>query len=222
MAEVQAMDTTSLLQVWFSSAMPTGAFAWSHGLEQAIADEDVVDAASLGAWVIGVVSRGSGRNDALLMSAAFQAEQANDRVRVAEIDSLARALVAGRERLEEGLSQGRAFAQAAAPWVAVEDSSRQMLPITVGVLCARAGLPLEQSLIAAIQAFASNLVWIGARLVPVGQQQAMQVIASLMPVVAAAAHDTSSGRLDELGSATPRADIASMRHEHLHSRVCMS
>lgn len=232
-------DSTSkhaqLLHAWFSPSMPTGAFAYSHGLESAIASDQVHDAHTLNAWVTRLLSRGSGRNDACFTTAAWHAEHRDDLHDKEQIDSLARALVASSERLEEGLAQGRSFARAASAWVTIGPADEQrMLSVTTGVLCARVGLPLRPVLVASLQAFVSNLVWIGARLIPLGQQQALTVIAELLPHVNEVAGAADSQALDVedsslsdslgklLGSATPLADIASMRHQHLTSRVCLS
>ncbi len=203
--------------------MPTGAYAYSHGLEAAIACNQVHDASTLGAWVTRVLERGSGRNDACLMACAWRAEHASTTAELDDIDGVARALVASAERLQEGLSQGRSFTRAASTWVDTTlADERRMLSVTSGALAARAGLPLTPVLVASAQAFVSNLIWIGARLVPVGQSEALFVISGLLPRIQEVANAASDMSIGDLGSATPLADIASMRHQHLPSRVCLS
>jgi len=175
------------------------------------------------AWVTRVLERGSGRNDACLLACAWRAEQRSTPGELDDIDAIAQALVASRERLDEGLAQGRSFARAAATWVDTTTADEhRMLSVTTGALAARAELPLKPVLVASAQAFVSNLVWIGARLVPVGQSEALGVISALLPRVQDVAHSACDMQIDSLGSATPLADIASMRHQHLRSRVCLS
>jgi urease accessory protein len=48
------------------------------------------------------------------------------------------------------------------------------------------------------------------------------VLAALAPVIAATSERTQSLPLDEIGSATVRADIASMRHETQYTRLFRS
>ena len=71
-------------------------------------------------------------------------------------------------------------------------------------------------------ALASNWISAGARLVPLGQTDSQRVLASLEPVVAATARARSTATLDDLGSATFRADLASMRHETQYTRLFRS
>lgn len=217
------IEHVQLLHAWFSPAMPTGAYTFSHGLEAAIAQHHVHDAQTLANWIERVLSRGSGFNDACLLAAAWRAEHRHDRDELDHVEAVANALVASRERLQESLVQGQAFARAAAAWVDIDTADqRRTLSVTVGCLSARAGLPLSMTLVAATQAFLSNLVWIGARLVPVGQQQALEIVSQSLAVVRATADKASSSTLDDIGSASPMADIASIQHETLVSRVCAS
>ena len=55
-----------LLTQWLSPAFPLGGLAYSHGLEQTIADGAVHDAATLQAWLAHVLTRGAGLADAVL------------------------------------------------------------------------------------------------------------------------------------------------------------
>ena len=77
------------LMTWFSPGFPVGAFAYSHGLEWAVQDGTVHDAASFQDWLCQVLTHGSGRNDAILLAAAWAADT-DDALR--GIDDLARAL----------------------------------------------------------------------------------------------------------------------------------
>lgn len=71
-----------------------------------------------------------------------------------------------------------------------------------------------------LQAFASNLVWIAARLVPLDQADALHTIDRLRPAVAATAVRALDADLDALGGCTWLADLASLEHERLPTRIC--
>src|SRR5690349_21663449 len=60
------------LLAWLSPAFPTGAFAYSHGLEWAVEAGDVIDETTLHAWLADVLADGSGRNDAILLRHAYR------------------------------------------------------------------------------------------------------------------------------------------------------
>jgi urease accessory protein len=75
MVEAGARAQPGLLELlaWFSPAMPTGAFSYSHGLEWAVEAALVHDAASLHGYVEAVLRHGSGRLDAGFLGAAYRA-----------------------------------------------------------------------------------------------------------------------------------------------------
>ena len=71
-------------------------------------------------------------------------------------------------------------------------------------------------------AVTSNWISAGARLIPLGQTDSQRVLALLEPVVAATAKRALQATLDDLGSASFRADLASLRHETQYTRLFRS
>lgn len=68
----------------------------------------------------------------------------------------------------------------------------------------------------------SNWISAGARLVPLGQTDSQRVLAALEPVVVATGKRAMAASLDDLGGATFRADLASLRHETQYTRLFRS
>ena len=95
-------------------------------------------------------------------------------------------------------------------------------PIAVGIVSATHGILLAPSQHGFLHALASNWISAGARLIPLGQTDSQRVLAALEPVVAATAARAMAATLDDLGSATFRADLASMRHETQYTRLFRS
>ena len=62
-----SVDRLTLMQ-WLSPAFPVGSYAYSQGLEQAITDGHVHDAASLTDWITAVLTHGSARIDAIQLA----------------------------------------------------------------------------------------------------------------------------------------------------------
>ena len=83
-------------------------------------------------------------------------------------------------------------------------------------------IPLAPTLHAFCHALVSNWISAGSRLVPLGQTDSQRVLARLEPVVAVTVQRALSATLDDLGSATFRADLASMRHETQYTRLFRS
>jgi len=121
-------DTADLLQLsqWLSPAFPVSAYAYSHGLEAAIAAGDIASAADLAAWLEGVIRHGAGWSDAVLVAAAM-AEDAD----LPALTELALALAPSAERQRETAEQGAAFARTTGA-ILGEDFPPEPLPVAIG------------------------------------------------------------------------------------------
>ena len=73
-----------------------------------------------------------------------------------------------------------------------------------------------------MHATTSNWISAGVRLIPLGQTDSQRILASLEADVAATASRAFASSLDDLGSATFRADLASLRHETQYTRLFRS
>jgi urease accessory protein len=218
------------LMAWLSPAYPVGAFSYSSGIEWAVEAGDVTDAASLQRWLAVMIGEGGGFCDAVFLVHAHRAAAAGDDAALRAVAELAAAFAPSKERHLETTAQGRAFLEttrAAWPCAALDRllalwDGPVALPVAVGVAGAGHGMPLSPVLPAYLQAMAANLVSAGVRLVPLGQTDGQRVLAALEPVVAATAERALVSALDEVGSASFRADLASMRHETQYTRLFRS
>src|SRR6185312_15220626 len=95
-------------------------------------------------------------------------------------------------------------------------------PIAVGLVSAAHDIPLPSALHAFLHAVVSNWISAGSRLIPLGQTDSQRVLAALEDVMAATASRAQLASLDDLGSATFRADLASLRHETQYTRLFRS
>jgi len=206
------------LLTWLSPAFPVGSFGYSHGLETAIREGAVTDARSLTAWIAALLEHGSGWTDAVLARAAWTAVTAEDHTALDEIAELAEALAPSLERRRESLAQGEAFLTAVAAWHP-PPIIRAPYCVALGAAAGAAGIPLQPALTAWLHAFAANLVSVAVRAVPLGQSDAVAVIASLETVILRTADRASASTLDDLGSGALLSDIAAMRHETLDGRL---
>ncbi len=212
------------LLTWLSPSFPTGAFAYSHGLEWAVESGDIANEAALLPWLQDTLSHGAGRSDAILCR---HAHRANDAAGLAAVTALAEAATPGRERRAETLDQGGAFAIAARVWgVPLLDgpsfgpnSGPIAYPVALGALARAHAVDEDSTTLGLLHAFAANLVGAAVRLVPLGQTAGLRTLAALEPTLRAVAADTKAATLDDLGGACFRADIAAMRHETQYTRL---
>lgn len=218
---------TGELAVWLSPGFPVGAFAYSHGLEEAVARGWISDRAGLEGWLGDLIGHGALRNDLIVLAEGWRAAREGDDGRLVAVNDEALALCPSAERHLETATQGEAFRAAmAASW---PEGAPQALaegevayPVAVGAAAGLHGLALESTLFAHGLAFVSNLVSAAIRLSLIGQSDAQRVIRALLPALGDAAAQATTLTLDDVGAATPRADIASLLHETLYSRLFRS
>jgi urease accessory protein len=211
------------LMTWLSPAFPVGGFAYSGGLEAAVREGHVHDAAELRQWLESAIDHGQFHNDAVLLAEAWHS--IGDATRLADVADLARALAGSAERHLEITAQGDAFVEAAAPWrpVVTETLGREIpYCVAVGAIAAANGVALQETLTAWFYATTSQSISAAIRLSIFGQREAMALVAELEPTILGAARRAAASTLDDLGSAAIIADIMSARHEQLHSRLFRS
>jgi urease accessory protein len=229
MPEIEAAALYRLM-TWLSPSFPVGAFSYSSGIEWAVEAQDVVDRVSLQAWLGCMLTIGSGFSDAVFLAQTHRAASSGDDALLGEIAELASAMVPSRERQLETSTQGRAFIEIArAAWnVAPLDrllaccGSDIVYPVAVGVVSAAHAIALEPTIHAFLHAVTSNWISAGARLIPLGQTDSQRVLAQLEPAVADTASRALKATLEDLGSATFRADLAGLRHETQYTRLFRS
>jgi urease accessory protein len=218
------------LMTWLSPAYPVGAFAYSSGIEWAVEAGDIADAQSLQHWLETTLRAGAGMNDGIFFAHAHRAVTQGDEAALVALAELAAAFVPTRERQQETATLGRAFMEVTqAAWPCAALARLQELwagplayPIAVGTACAGHALPLAPALHAFLTAVCANWTSAAVRLIPLGHTDGQRVIRALEPAVAATAQRAMSAQLDDLGSATFRADLASMRHETQYTRLFRS
>lgn len=198
---------------WLSPAFPIGAYAYSHGLEAVIAAGEVREAGALRQWLADVLEFGAGRTDAILLAHALR-----DGADHTALATLARAMATTAERLQETEELGAALTRATD---ALRGTASVPLPFPVALGRAAQGLPLPpaQVIALALQAFAAGLVSAAVRFVPLGQTEGQAVLAALHPLILRLAAEAAEAPLSAIGTAAIRADIASARHETLHTRI---
>lgn len=201
-----------LLTQMLSPAFPVGSFAYSQGLEQAITQGHVTDAASLAGWITAILTDGSARMDAILLAQGRAQDGLAD---------LAYAYATSAERATEMREQGAAFGQVVA---ALTGTLPPALPYALAVAHATRGLDLPDTEILALflHAVAAQLTSVAVRFVPLGASAGQRVLAELAPLITDLAAGYATLPLAALSSAALGADMAQMRHETMEVRIYRS
>lgn len=217
------------LLTWASPAFPTGAFSYSHGIEFAVEEGLVKNAAQLQDWIGWIVRHGSLHADAVLLAHAHRAAEASDNAKLDEVATLATAMRGTAETAMESMQQGASFFDTAeAVWPSKRaaaflkrNRTKPALPIAVALVCAGV-IPLPETLGAYLHAAMANLVSAGVRLIPLGQTDGQRSIVALEGAVSETVARALETSLDDLATAAPMVDWTSMRHETQYTRLFRS
>lgn len=223
MSEDRGVAALLRLMAWMSPAFPVGGFSYSGGLEKAVEDRRVGDAAALRDWLETLLRHGSLWNDAVFLAHAWRS--AGDAAILSETADLARALAGSAERYRETVLLGDAFVAAAGAWPhAVLNLLPKDVPypIAVGAVAAGHAVPLRETIAAFLHGGASQIVSAGIRLGVAGQKDGVTILAASEAIIAAMAARAMQSTLDDLGSTTIIADTAAMRHETQGTRLFRS
>ncbi|MFP6713090.1 MAG: urease accessory protein UreF [Rhodospirillales bacterium] len=221
------------LMTWLSPSFPVGGYAYSHGIEYAVEDGRVKDEHDLTAWIKAALSQGTGRIDGALFCAVWQAVTDNDMDRLRWAIERADLMRGTSEMVLESSAQGQAFIDTILQtWESprlkeladvIRGMDRQITyAVAVSVVSSAAEIPLREALLAYYHAFAANLVSAGVRLVPLGQIAGQRCLQTLKPVITEITEAAITGKYDDLGTAAPLIDWASMKHETQYTRLFRS
>ena len=228
------------------SALPTGAFSHSFGLETYICEGVVDDEASFVSWLRALVSTQLTFSEGLGLRLAFEAVVADDWEAIAHLDELLVAQAVPIQVRRAGVTMGRRMLTIARLALEGTDGgrllSRYAALIDTGdtgnagdtggcrshpaIVLAIAGYALEAPAAAVTAAYLQSsvisLTQNAVRAIPLGQDAGQRAIASVRGDVRAAVRRI--GGLDEmdLGAAAPGIEISQMRHERQRARMFMS
>ena len=219
------------------SALPTGAFSHSFGLETYICDGVVDGEASFMSWLRALVSTQLTFSEGLGLRLAFEAVAVDDWEAIARLDDLLVAQAVPVQVRRAGITMGRRLLTIARLALSGADGdrllSRYAALVDAGGCCAHPAIvlaiagyaltaPPSAVTAAYLQSSVISLTQNAVRAIPLGQDAGQRAITSVRDDVRAAVRRI--GTLDEmdLGAAAPGIEISQMRHERQRARMFMS
>ena len=226
------MTLAALLQL-SSATLPVGAFSYSQGLEWAVEAGWVTDERSAGDWIECVVVEGIARTEAVIVARTMQALSDGDWSDLERINTRCLASRETRELLADTLQMGRSMHRLLVTDGRVDAAVLQVLhrleecdgvcfPLTWAVAAHARGVDAQAALIGYGYAALENLVLAAVKTVPLGQSAGQRLLGHIgqrLPALAQAALDCP---LDHLTNFLPGQVLASMHHEHQHTRLFRS
>jgi urease accessory protein len=217
------------LRLWqlISPALPVGAYAYSQGLEQAVAAGWVRDEKDASQWITGLLRHGLTRVDAPVLIRLYRCWRADDQAGVA---AWSRVLIAAREAAElrdEDRQMGKALARLLRDLDvpgADQDPAAEPPPFAAMFALAAAhwAIPEREAVEGYLWAWAENQVAAAIKLVPLGQTAGQRLLLAIAPAVSTTTEHALRLDDDEIGASATGLAIASSLHETQYSRLFRS
>lgn len=222
----------ALLQVT-NAAFPTGTFTHSYGFETWLDSGAISDAAEAETrcrdWLRFNVATG----DAAAVALAYRSSLMEKMDGLEELDRQVGAIKLSRESRSASIMTGAALIAAGRdifdlPQIVhlakmVEDKECDgHHAVVYGVLATGLGFTEQEAVTSFLWTGFSGLVGVVQRLVPLGQTEAQRIVANAAPLVEKCSEIARTRELRSLSSSFATLDVASMRHERLHTRLCIS
>ena len=228
------------LVVWHitDSALPTGAFAHSAGLETYIQRDEVHDPETYLRWLIGYLHQATyGEALAVLLAVRLQAanlepEQAAEALR--ELDELCHATQTPQELRASMQAMGKRMAKVAKimdadnALVDAYDSGLRKREyfgnpgIAAGLVLGAAAVDELTAVSAYLMQMANSMTQNAIRAIPLGQDAGQRILIEVYEYLPKFAEETLAHDVGDLGVSFPRLEIAQMEHQYMRSRMFMS
>lgn len=228
------MNTLSLLQGlrFVDSFFPSGGYAFSSGLEAAVAEGSVHDAQGLSGYVADALEHGVGRCEAVAVARAHAAAVTGDLTGAFEADAELEAMKLARSSRLASRQMGRQVMRIAAGQGGAPEARRAYLTaleagrtaghlaVALGLVLGTAGWTKEQAVAAFLYQSAVGYVSASLKLLPIGQREAQRLLDGWAPLIDRLS--SAAAALPPMTAWTPLQDIHAMRHGRLTTRLFRS
>ena len=234
MTEISSLPSyfLALLQLC-DTALPTGAYAFSSGLETYTQQGLMPAVTTLQEWLEAVLHQTVHGSHLLPVALAYRATAAADWTQLERLDQHLTAMKHARELREASVKTGQGLLRLAVhvwPGPAIERlhalcQQHRMAghqALTLGVIGSQLGCEEQVIIEAAGYQWLSGMISAALRLLPIGQLAGQQLLTTLLPHLPVIADDIRQQSWDDLSSAAPDFDIRAMQHETLYSRLFQS
>lgn len=221
-----------LLQI-ANSSFPTGAFNHSYGFETWFSDGTIVDAQGFEVacrdWLVYCLARSEG----IAAAKACEMARLGDSRGLIALDSRVAALKLCREAREASSMTGQALLKAYQEIFGrpgLEDYAHALdaaeieghHAVVFGAICGSHDISAMDTVLTFTMAAVSGLAGVASRLIPLGQVETQRIITNSWPYLQEAARNAVAADIDDMNAATVHLDVASMKHETLRTRLCIS
>lgn len=218
----------SLLQLG-DSALPIGGYSQSWGLEAAVEQRLVRDAASLESWVLLWLRDIVGPLDGIVVAVTCVAFQSGDHRTLAEANHLLQVGLAPPTLRHASREMGEQLLGLAEVWPWARDGVARLRPANewhhgsvFGTLAGAAGAAPEEAVLVYLHQAALGCIGAGVRAVPVGHTHGQQILARLHSQIVDLAAELAPRSLDTAGSFSPAYEMLCHAQSQLYTRLFRS
>lgn len=210
-----------------SAALPIGAFAYSQGLEQAVARGAVTDAPGAERWIVGLLESSILTLDVPVLRRVFECWGCGDAAGAGAWNDFLYAARGTRELREEdrqlGTSLYRLLESLGEPRAgALRGHPRATLPAAFALGARFFGLSAPSAALAFGYSWCEAQVGAATRLVPLGQTAAQRVLSSVQTALARGLPEALALPDDAITATAPGQALLSAEHETQYSRLFRS
>jgi urease accessory protein len=222
-----AFDLTllRLLQL-VSPALPVGAYAYSQGMEQAVAAGWLHGWEDLEQWITGLLRHSLARMEVPFFKKLYEAWGRKEPDKVNKLTHWYRAARGTSELLAEERHMGQALRRLLDQLeVLPKELSKEVEPSFLAYFTGAVRewqIPLTHGCEGLLWAWAENQVTAAIKLMPLGQTQGQRILMRTVPVISEAVASGLALPDEEIGASAPGFMLASVLHETQHTRLFRS
>ena len=199
-----------ILSTWFSPSFPIGSYTFSHGLESMIENKLIKNKLEINDYIKSILYHGTCKNEIILIKFAYKGLDLND---------FALSLCSSKERKIETLAMGNNFRKILKESWQYELPENIVYPVAIGIAANFFQLPLKLTIISFLQSFISNLINICVKHIPIGQKIGQDCLINSFSLIREIVKKNENCTLDDIGGICFNADIHSIKHENLKTRI---
>ena len=215
------------------SFFPSGAFAYSRGLETYVSEGTIRDRKGLEEFLKAFLAGLTAKSDALFLKLCWEAAGREELDTIVRLDRLTHSMKLAKELREGSLQAGRQLLKvirALHSSALLERFAEKVEtgkawghhPIAFALVCGAMGISKEDSVAAYLYQTVSSIVSAGVRLIPIGHLDGQKVIEETREMALKIAEELAALNEEDLSSFAPAIEIRAMRHECLYTRLFRS
>ena len=219
-------ETLRLMQLC-SPMLPTGAYAYSQGLELAVSSGWVKDYNTTKSWIQGLLEHSLTYLDVPILSRLYKSWSANDKEKILYWNDYLYASRDSKELCDEEIQLAHALARLLSDLGVSEAVEWKENPRACFLSIYALGawhwkIPLKKASLGYLWMWAENQVLAAIKLVPLGQTDGQKILSSVIEVTPNQVLTGLSLNDEEMGYTAPGQGIASALHEIQYTRLFRS